>query len=122
MRIFYVFCMVFVCSCTNLEDSFDIEDAGMEDSGTEDAGVVPIPKTQCNTVCKTNSDCDQWNGICVIINDGYQIRTMCTVDCNETKTCLEEGFFCLALAVSVTELKFNWQCLPIDGPICEGDE
>jgi len=136
MRIFYIFCMVFVSHCTDLDEPIN------RDSGTEDAGVldedlgdvvevvevfepffsdVPHIKTQCNTVCETNEDCAQWQGICAIIYDGYKVRSLCTEDCSESKECSESGFFCIPLYKgSITE--FNWQCMPVEGPICQGDE
>ena len=118
-KIFYVFCMFLMCNCSDIENSFELEDASfyVEDAGTDI--VEESETTQCNTYCKSNEDCDQWGGFCTLIFDGYNLRTLCTEDCNESKSCSQEGFYCIPLTKG--GFNFDWQCLPIDGPICEGD-
>ena len=147
MRIFYILCISFIYSCTNIDESFYIEDVEetveieeetveIEDETVEiekdtvefpDLSTIPdiskvLVKTQCNTFCKTNEDCALWNGFCIVISDGYQVRSLCTFDCNDSKECLEDGFFCIPFINSNTGLTFNWQCVPIEGPICQGDK
>jgi len=146
MRIFYILCVFFIYSCTNIDESFYIEDTvetveiekdtvEFEDETVEiEKDTVEFPDlsnnsnvhkdlvvNRCNFFCKTNEDCAYWNGICAIIYDGYKVRSLCTEDCSESKECSESGFFCIPLYKgSIT--RFNWQCMPVEGPICQGDE
>ena len=122
MRIFYILFIFFIIACTDIDDDFYIEDIEeIVEIEKDTVSTNEIVKTQCNTVCETNEDCAQWQGICAIIYDGHKVRSLCTEDCSESKECSESGFFCIPLYKgSITE--FNWQCLPVEGPICQGDE
>jgi len=124
MNRFLVVLILGCISCTTndlpWEEDSNVDAGGIIIELEPDTSVKLEEFTQCDVHCKTNDDCLQWNGICTIVYDGHQIRSLCSADCNKSKTCEENGFSCIPLYKGdVTH--FNWQCLPVNRPICQGD-